>query len=176
MQQVTRLIYIKPKNEIFARYLLSTRKQDPGETLDQFLQQLKTLAKDCNFKATSAEEASDDAIRDAFISGLLSCNIRQRLLENSSLDLQTAFTNARSLEMAEKQNLSYRPSGFAACTNSQEELPENRVGDPNTTLSVATSKSSIPRTNAEIQQQAMFCLTWMPLKDGGKILSLSQRL
>jgi len=38
--------YDKPKNEIFARHLLSTAKQESSQSLDQFLQTLKTLAKD----------------------------------------------------------------------------------------------------------------------------------
>ena len=44
-------IYVKLKNVIFARHLLSMRKQKSGENLDQFLNNLKTLAKDCNFSA-----------------------------------------------------------------------------------------------------------------------------
>ena len=39
-----------PKNEIFARHLLATRKQQPGETIEQFLQTLHSLSKDCIFK------------------------------------------------------------------------------------------------------------------------------
>ena len=38
-------LFIKPKNEIFARHLLATRKQAPTETLDEYLQALKTLRK-----------------------------------------------------------------------------------------------------------------------------------
>ena len=41
-------IYVKPTNVVFARHLLSIRKQQPGESLDQYLQALKTLGKDCN--------------------------------------------------------------------------------------------------------------------------------
>lgn len=130
-------IYIKPKNEIFARYLLSSRKQEQAESLDQFLQQLKTLAKDCNFKSVSAERARDEAIRDAFIGGLQSCNIRQRLLENNVLDLQTAFMNARSLEMAERQNLSYRPS---LTTASASEIKEIETEPQHGTVSALNSK------------------------------------
>ena len=77
-------LYVKPKNEIFARHVLATRTQQPGESLDQFLQALKLLAKDCNFKAVTAVQACDDYVRDAFINGLSSAAIRQRLLENKS--------------------------------------------------------------------------------------------
>ena len=102
-------VYDKPKNEVFARHLLSTCKQESGQSLDQFLQKLKVLSKDCNYKSVSAVTCRDEAIRDAFISGLLSTNIRQRLLENENADLtlDKAFDKARSLDMAEKQSQSY---------------------------------------------------------------------
>jgi hypothetical protein len=99
--------YVKPKNEIFARHLLATRRQEFGESLDQFLQSLKQLSKDCNFKAATAEEYRDSSIRDSFISGLQSNHIRQRLLENKCLDLATAFDQARALEMAQQHSNSY---------------------------------------------------------------------
>ena len=92
--------YIKPKNEIFARHVLATRRQAQGESLDQYLQALKRLAKDCSFTAVTAEQYRDAFIRDAFINGLVSTQIRQRLLENHTLDLQTAYEKAHTLEMA----------------------------------------------------------------------------
>ena len=100
-------LYIKPTNEIFARHLLATRRQQSGETLDEFLQALKTLSKDCKFKDVTAAVYKDEAIRDAFITGLQSNYIRQRLLENSTLDLGTMFTQARSLHTAQKSSETY---------------------------------------------------------------------
>ena len=83
-------LYIKPRNEIFARHLLATRNQKPGESLDQYLVELKLLAKDCNFVPVSAEQCKSNLIRDSFINGLSSSNIRQRLLENTTLTLDQA--------------------------------------------------------------------------------------
>jgi hypothetical protein len=54
--QVLESTHIKPKNEKFARYTLATRRQEPGESLDQFLQSLKQLSNDCNIKAAQGEE------------------------------------------------------------------------------------------------------------------------
>ncbi len=79
-------IYVKPTNEIFARHL-SNRRQKPSESIDQFLQALRELSKDCNYKPVTAEVYKEEAIRDAFINGLESNLIRQRLLENRMLDL-----------------------------------------------------------------------------------------
>ena len=81
-------LYLKPTNEIYARHVLATRRQETGESLDQYLQVLKRLSKDCNFKSVSAEKNGEDFIRDSFINGLQSKGIRQRLLENKALDLK----------------------------------------------------------------------------------------
>ena len=99
--------YTKSTNEVFAWYLLSTCKQQPGESLDEFLQALKTLSKDCNFKHVTAEVQKSEHIHDSFISGLQSNSIRQRLLENNTLDLNTMFNQAQSLEVAQKSLDSY---------------------------------------------------------------------
>ncbi|MCP4800870.1 MAG: DDE-type integrase/transposase/recombinase, partial [bacterium] len=100
-------LFIKPRNEVFARHLLATRKQAPTETLDEYLKAPKALSKDCNFKNVTAVQYCEESIRDAFIAGLQSNMIRQRLLENKTLDLKTMFDQARSLESAMKSSESY---------------------------------------------------------------------
>ena len=63
--------------------------------MDDFLQELRNLSKDCNFKAVDKVTHTSESIRDAFIDGIQSQGIRQRLLENNTLDLDTAFAQAR---------------------------------------------------------------------------------
>ncbi|XP_064093858.1 uncharacterized protein LOC135206373 [Macrobrachium nipponense] len=77
-------LYVQAPNEIFTRHLLATRQQKAGETLDEFLRELRKLGKDCNLKAVSAEQYREELIRDAFINGLASPMIRQHLLENKT--------------------------------------------------------------------------------------------
>ncbi len=48
-----------------------------------------------------------ESIRDSFITGFQSAYIRQRLLENSTLTLQDAFEQARSLDIARQHADSY---------------------------------------------------------------------
>jgi hypothetical protein len=108
-------LFVKPCNKIYARHLLATRRQRTNETLDEYLQVLKTLRKDCNFKNATAVQYRDESIQDAFITGLLSNLIRQRFLENKTLDLKTMFDQARSLESAMK---SYGLSSKFQCYSS----------------------------------------------------------
>ena len=147
-------IFDKPKNTIFSRYMLATSKQEPDESLDQFFQKLKVLAKDCGFTAVTAEQYKNNSIRDAFISGLSSSSIRQRLLEKNELDLQTAYDNARSLEMAEKQNLAYKPI-YTAASVAVDELPD-KVRNVNLE-EASTSASASGTSSFQTQSKCYFC-------------------
>ena len=62
---------------------------------------------DCNYAAVSAVQNREAAIRDAFIAGLSSGYIKQRLLEENTLELRTVFDKAQSLEDAQKNAESY---------------------------------------------------------------------
>ena len=101
--------YLKEPNEIYARHLLATRKQQPGESFDAYLAALKSLAKVCNFKDVTAGVYQSESVRDAFIAGTTSSTVRQRLLEKKAITLDEMITTARSLESAEKNAESYSP-------------------------------------------------------------------
>jgi len=73
------------------------------------------LSKDCNFRAVSKTEHRDGFIRDAFINGILSHPIRQRILEESTPTIDAVFQKARSLKTAQKYSESYVCSG--PCTS-----------------------------------------------------------
>ena len=98
-------MFVKSPNVIFARHLLSTRRQQSGETLDQFLQDLRRLSKYCKFKAVTAEQNREELVRDTFINGLISPAIRQRLLESDTLSLHIAYDNANSLDLLRKMQI-----------------------------------------------------------------------
>lgn len=123
---VLRGIFVKPVNEVFARHKLATRKQQSGESISRYLESLRLLSKDCNFKAVTAETNRDDCIRDSFIAGLMDPQIRQRLLENPNLTLNDAFAQARALELAQQHSKEYQlyttplPVNAAASSEKQE--------------------------------------------------------
>ncbi len=138
-------IYVKPTNEIYARHVLATRRQQPGETLDEYLQALKVLSKECNFQSVTAAKYCEEYVRDAFITGLQLNQIRQRLLENKTLDLKTMFDQARALDSAMRSSESYsipQPFNAAAVAVSPETTsPESSQSDPNLLASTLTTSS-----------------------------------
>jgi len=90
-------VFVKPVNEVYARQRLNTCQQKPGESIDEFLQRLKALSVDCNFTDVSAVQCKEAAVRDAFVAGLRSAYIRQRLLEDNVIELRATFERARTL-------------------------------------------------------------------------------
>ena len=136
--EVLKTAFIKKKNDIFARHILATRKQQSGETLEQFLQALKVLSKDCTFKPVSAEQYREDLLRDAFINGLSSSAIRQRLLEKDDLALQIAFEQTYTLHRAYEQSSSYSGALSAATGIFSDSSPNG----------ICESSSTSPTLNA----------------------------
>jgi len=61
--EILQQVYAKTLNEIFARRLLHSCKQQVGESVDESLQRLKVLSADCNYAAGMAETCRDEAIR-----------------------------------------------------------------------------------------------------------------
>ncbi|XP_064080666.1 uncharacterized protein LOC135197536 [Macrobrachium nipponense] len=99
--------YVKLPNEVFARHVFATRRQQSGESLDEFLRELHKLSKDCNFQAVTAEQYRQELVRDEFINGIASAFIRQRLLENKSLNLEAAHSQACTLDLAQRSADAY---------------------------------------------------------------------
>ena len=100
-------LYVKQPNEIFARYTLRIAKQNPNQSLADFRCTLNKLAKDCNFRDVTAAQNRDEMIRDAFINGISSPEIRQRLLEHKVLSMDDAYNQAVTLDDAKKDNLAF---------------------------------------------------------------------
>jgi len=51
-------IFTKTANEVFGRYRLATTRQKPSQSKDEYLQELRRLSKDCNFRDVSKDRAS----------------------------------------------------------------------------------------------------------------------
>jgi len=67
-----------------------SRHQQPGESVTGYAQTLKALAKECTCGDVTADEYRAELMRDAFINGLTSPFIRQRILEKDELNLMQA--------------------------------------------------------------------------------------
>ena len=112
------------------------------------------LSKECNFTDVKANEYRDEAIRVAFISGMISNAIRQRLLENKTLNLEGAVTQARALETAQKNSevyhsTEYRSTGAALALPNDDTLHES-----------ADTKCAAFGQRPRNSQECYFCGNW----------------
>ncbi|KRY84767.1 Retrovirus-related Pol polyprotein from transposon 17.6, partial [Trichinella pseudospiralis] len=126
--QSLKSIFEKPVNEIYARHLLATRKQLPGESIDEFLRALNALAVACDCKPVTAVQYREELVRDAFVRGIHSQTIRQRLLESRSLDLASIYELPSVLDAALRSSENYNenrslPEAIAAAANDEDNEP-----------------------------------------------------
>lgn len=147
---ILKKLYLKPVNEIFARHKLKIRRQEPGENIDTYVESLKCLSRDCNFKAVSADLNRSEYIRDAFIDGLLASHIRQRLLENYTLTLDEAVSQARALELAQHQSMQYQSGSVNSITPNSK---DDKDSDKHESRSFSPEEVVVSAVN----QQCFFC-------------------
>ena len=126
--------YFNPrKNTVFERYKFWECKQQEGESIDQFITELKTRAKSCEFGAQQ-----DSLIRDRIVFGVSDTRLKERLLrESSDLTLEKAASLCRAAEASAKQLKEVQTS---------EKVPVHAVKPRNkpTKPAPATSKTSRP--------------------------------
>ncbi|XP_045779574.1 uncharacterized protein K02A2.6-like [Maniola jurtina] len=90
--------HLEPKrSEIAERHVFRLRRQRPGESLTEYLHNLKHLATTCNF-GTMLEEN----LRDQFVSGLANELMRSRIFAEKDIKYKEAVELALALEAAEK--------------------------------------------------------------------------
>lgn len=144
--------YVKPNSVVYSRHKLITCKQEANQSIDLFKQELQRLAKDCSFKAVSAEENKTQYMRDAFINGISSQHIRQRLLENmGELSLDEAFTQARALEQAQTHSVAYDSNTIAAVE------PSDDSTDPLAAAPSQNNNNSKSHKKQNKKEQCYFC-------------------
>ena len=113
----------------------------------------------------SVKQNGGDGTREVFRHGLQSTYIRQCLLENVTLDLQTALDQVRNIDVAQKQSESHGPPVFFinSVTMGTREAPrepletreeENSPEDPD------TSTSPSPTTSAGSTVDKCFLCGW----------------
>ena len=85
------------KRIVFSRYQFWEYSKTAGQTFDEFLTQLRTLALSCEFTE------SDNMIRDKIVFSTEDPALKERLLREPKLDLQKAVDISRSSELAHKE-------------------------------------------------------------------------
>ena len=90
--------YCKPKRNVTVeRYHFNTRMQDMAEPIDQYITDLRLIAKNCSFG-----DLEDQLIRDRIVCSVKSNKVKQQLLKTKDLTLDKALTICREDEQSKK--------------------------------------------------------------------------
>ncbi|XP_072140251.1 uncharacterized protein [Dermacentor andersoni] len=90
--------FVHTKNTVYESARFNLRRQQLGETVDQFATELNRLADRCEFK-----EMKERLIRDRFVVGLRDQLLSEELQMDPNLTLSTALAKARTSETVKKQ-------------------------------------------------------------------------
>ena len=91
--------YFAPaKNEVFERYIFRTRTQNSDESCEKFITDLKLKAQTCNFA-----DQKDNMIRDQIVFGVYDSRIREKLLRETKLTVETAVKICLAFEVTSQQ-------------------------------------------------------------------------
>lgn len=104
IEKVITVHFMPTRNIVAERFKFYKRNQSAGETLSEYIVELKTMATTCEFKLFLNE-----ALRDRFVCGLRESRFQTRLLNEKELDFEKACSIALSLEMTEEQMKIIKP-------------------------------------------------------------------
>ena len=85
---------------IAERYRFHQRGKDVGESIADYVAELRRLATKCKFEETTG--FLEDSLRDRFVFGLCAEGLRKRLLMESNLTFVKAIEMVQSVEMVSK--------------------------------------------------------------------------
>ena len=101
--------HYEPKRAVIAeRFHFHKRDQAVGESITDYDAALRRLATHCRFG-----ETLEEVLRDRLVCGLRHENIQRRLLSEVELTYSKAMDIARSMEAADKNTKSFKPSDSA---------------------------------------------------------------
>ena len=89
--------FVPKPTETVQRFKFHSRYRRTGESMADFVFELRKLAESCNFGAYL-----DDMLRDPLVCGVADERIQRHLLLESTLTLEKAYTNAVAQEMASR--------------------------------------------------------------------------
>ncbi|XP_059844624.1 uncharacterized protein LOC132404485 [Hypanus sabinus] len=150
--------YLRPVNTVYARHRLATRQQRPGESCAEFLRALQTLVRACDCKTLTAEQHAELLVRDAFVTGLRSVYMRQRLLENSDLTLSSAIEKANALEAARHNADAVQSRDSPPVSWTPQTPPPPAPGSEFANAAASRDSTSSPtQTTAVARKQLVLC-------------------
>ena len=130
-------------NESVERRHFRQRRQQPGESFDDFLVSLRELAKTCNF---CTDECTQKSIRDQIVEGLLDGDAIEDLLKERELTLDATILKCRAQEAAKQQReeITSTPAGNSLLQTVQKTSLDTSHKPPSTVQKTSLDTSHKP--------------------------------
>lgn len=131
--------HLEPKPSVLAeRYRFRQYRQREGQTIAEFVSEIKKMARYCDFGANLNEN-----MRDQFVCGLLKEGMRHRLfLEDEKIDFEKAVSLAKAFEGAERNALYTDMSGAGGGAGNGDRAPRDSI-----TRRFSNNRSSLDGVN-----------------------------
>ena len=127
--------FVLKTNTVAERHAFRKRVQRPDETVLQYVTALRELASTCDFG-----DRADEVIRDQIVEHLHNPRIRERLLMDSKLTLESAMTTAAQIDAATEQARAFcKPR--AASVQAVQHMQRRRGGERGKRTNVAGDAS-----------------------------------
>lgn len=134
------------KNVVLERHKFLQRAQLPGESIDDFVAALRTLAISCNYR-----EFRDEIIRD-LIERTSDKKIQEKLLATDDPDLETALTLAKSIEHSQ---FCMREMSSSSQSPEVKSLSSKKIPKSTKFSNVSRARDASPKLKSEKSQP--FC-------------------
>lgn len=110
LEKLEKSAYCCPqKNIVYERYVFRSRMQQPDETFDCFVTDLKLKAQSCEFG-----ELKDSMIRDQIVYRIQDKRIRERLLRDAKQTLEEAERLCHASELAQQHAKTFNEANAMA--------------------------------------------------------------
>lgn len=117
--------YEESTNPLVHRIIFRDRRQQPGESFQDFVTALQRLAPACAFGVSH-----DESLRDQILQGVASARIRERLLyEGPSLTLQKAEDIGKNIEQVHQELKVFNGSPVHRVSTQRQDGGKSRSGD-----------------------------------------------
>ena len=122
--------HFTPQNNVtFERHVFNPRVQAPGESIDQFVTDLRSKARSCEYA-----QLCDSLIKDRIVVGIRDDHVRAKLLRTTDLDLPKAIDICRAAEASRTQldKLNTQTQAECAVNEIKREREKNQQTSPAT--------------------------------------------
>ena len=96
------------KNLVYERYVFNICVQKEGQNVDSYVTELRHKAQTCDYG-----ELKDSLIRDRIVVGINSTQLKEKMLQDKDLSLESAISRCKSAEMTQRQMQVIQEKGSA---------------------------------------------------------------